>query len=122
MARYLLVIHTDEAAWEAKSPAEKQAVYDAQEPFVARLKEIGGTIRGGAELHPSASGHVVRAGSTVATDGPFTESVEQLGGFLDVEADDLDALLDAVVLLTTTGESVEVRRVVSDEEREDWVS
>lgn len=118
MARYILVIHNDEAAWAAKSPAEKQALYDAQEPFVARLAEIGGTIRGGAELHASTTGRIVRPGATKATDGPFTESAEQIGGFLDVDCDDFEALLDAATLLTTAGETVEVRRVVTDEERE----
>ncbi len=122
MARYILVIHTDEAAWASKSPAEKQAVYDAQEPFVDRLKAIGGTVRGGAELHPSATARIVRPGGTGPTDGPFAESVEQLGGFLDVECDDLDGLVEAAALLTTTGESVEIRRVMTDDERDDEVS
>lgn len=122
MARYILMIHTDEAAWAAKTPAEKRAVYEGQQGFVDRLKEVGGSIRGGAELHPSRTGRVVRHGSATATEGPFAESAEQIGGFLDVECDDLDDLLDAASLLPAAGESVEVRRVFTDEEREAEVS
>lgn len=104
-----------------EEPGEKQALYDAQEPFVARLAEIGGTIRGGAELHASTTGRSrSRPGATKATDGPFTEWAEQIGGFLDVDCDDFKArcLSTAATLLTTAGETVEVRRVVTDEERE----
>ena len=36
----------------------------------------------------------IRPGSAVVTDGPFTETAEQVGGFYLVETDDLDDLLD----------------------------
>ncbi len=117
MSRYILIFHADEQAWEAKTPEEKAALYAAQAGFVERLNAVGGRVVGGAELRPSSTTRTVRAGTRTPTDGPFAEVVEQVSGFLDVECDDLDGLLDAVGELTRHGESVEVRGVVTDDER-----
>ena len=51
------------------------------------------------------------AGTTV-TDGPYAESVEQLGGFYLVETDDLDDLLEICGLLAGPDGGVEVRATV----------
>lgn len=118
MARYILVFHADEAAWDDETPEEKAALYAAHGTFMERLAAVGGRVRGGAELKPSSTTRTVRAGTRTATDGPFAEVVEQVSGFLDVECDDEAGLLAAVGELTQHGESVEVRGVVTDEERE----
>ncbi len=51
------------------------------------------------------------------TDGPFAEVSEQVGGFYQVESDDLDDLLDCCQIIAAVGDGIEVRRTVTPEER-----
>ena len=51
------------------------------------------------------------------TEGPFAEVTEQVGGFYQVETDDLDDLLDCCQIIAALGDGIEVRRVVSPEDR-----
>ena len=83
MSRYVVFVTEDEEAWEARSEAGRQEVYDADARFVRLLERRGGKVVGGAELGPSRSWVTLepRAGITRRTDGPYAESVEQLGGF-----------------------------------------
>ena len=56
----------------------------------------------------------VQNGETLLTDGPFVDAKEHLGGYLVVEADDLDAVLEiaARVPAARMGGAVEVRPLV----------
>jgi hypothetical protein len=42
---------------------------------------------------------------------------EQLGGFYQVETDDLDDLMDCCQIIAAVGDGIEVRRVVKPEDR-----
>jgi hypothetical protein len=97
ITRYVVFVTEDEEAWEAKSDAERQEVYDADARFVRLLEQRGGKVVGGAELGPTSTWHTLehRSGLTRRTAGPYAESVEQLGGFYVVECDDIDTVLDA---------------------------
>jgi hypothetical protein len=55
-------------------------------------KEYGTAIKGGNALQPTPSAKTVRVreGKALATDGPFAETKEQLGGFYLVEAPSVD--------------------------------
>ncbi len=56
----------------------------------------------------------VQRGETLLTDGPFVDAKEHVGGFLLVEADDLDAALDLAARIPAArmGGAVEVRPLV----------
>ena len=60
MAEYVILFPADdEAAWEAGSEADHQAVFDADAEFAQLLKAPGGAVTGGAQqlrAHPSALG------------------------------------------------------------------
>ena len=56
--------------------------------------ERGHKITGGAELHATSEGRRIPRGGGPVTDGPFAEVTEQVGGFYQVETDDLDDLLE----------------------------
>jgi hypothetical protein len=47
------------------------------------------------------------------TDGPWTETTEQLGGYYEVRTDDLDDLMDVCKILSATGDAVEVHRKIT---------
>jgi hypothetical protein len=105
--RFLLLLHGDEAAEEALTPAERRAIV---EQHMAFSRELGATIVSGEPLGSSREGKIVsRRG---VTDGPFAETKEQLGGFYVIEASSID---DAVAIAKRVPESpgmaVEVRAI-----------
>ena len=52
------------------------------------------------------------AGKTLATDGPFAETKEQLGGFYLIECDNLDQAIDAASRIPAArGGTIEVRPI-----------
>jgi hypothetical protein len=69
-----------------------------------------------AQLRPPETATTVRVadGETLLTDGPFMDAKEHLGGFLLVEADDLDGALDLAARIPAArmGGAVEVRPLV----------
>jgi hypothetical protein len=70
----------------------------------------------GAQLQPVDTATTVRVadGETLLTDGPFMDAKEHVGGFLLVEADDLDGALDIAARIPAArmGGAVEVRPLV----------
>ena len=97
MSKYVVFVTDDEEAWEAGSDADHQQVYDADARFVAALEQRGGKVIGGAELAHTRAWHTLahRGGITSRTQGPYAESVEQLGGFYLVECEDVAVVVDA---------------------------
>ncbi len=72
-------------------------------------------FRGGAKLHPTSSVKTVRVknGKTVLSDGPFTETKEQLGGYHLIDCTDLNEAISIAARIPTlpVGGIVEVRCV-----------
>ena len=111
--RYLLQIY-DRGATEQAAPLsaeEEQAIVDE---YLA-LEESPGVI-GGDQLGPVETATTVRVqgGQTLLSDGPFVEAKEHLGGYIVVEADELDAALEIAARIPAArmGGAVEVRPVV----------
>jgi hypothetical protein len=79
------------------------------------IMESPGVI-GGEQLQPVETATTVRVrdGETLLTDGPFVDAKEHLGGFLLIEADDLDAALELASRIPAArmGGAVEVRPLV----------
>ena len=117
MSDYVVLLMGDAEAWWDAGEEEKQASYAVHERFTAELGRRGHTITGGAELHRASEARSLAPHADTVTDGPWTETTEQLGGFYEVTTDDLDDLMDVCKLLAATGDAVEVRRKVTDEER-----
>jgi hypothetical protein len=115
MTQYLILIPSDEDAWEASPPEARQEVYDEHGRFSALLEAHGHKILGGAELKHSREAKVVRGtpGALVITEGPYAEAVEQLSGYYLVESSDLDDLLQVCGVLTDAESAIEVRELAS---------
>jgi hypothetical protein len=110
--QYALLIYTPEPAGDvpAEAIAAEMAAYDA---VTAYLRERGAML-GGEALDSVATATTVRVidGRTVATDGPFAETKETLGGFYLVEAADLDeAIAYAAMIPGARNGCIEVRPV-----------
>lgn len=110
MKQYLLAVHTD---FDQTPPPEEemQEAFRAVDAFNAELRSSGAWVFAGG-LHPASTATVVRTqgGQVVTTDGPFSETKEQLGGFWVIKAPDLDSALDwAAKGSTACRNPVEVR-------------
>jgi hypothetical protein len=99
------------------SMKERQDGYAEYTRFAEQLGRRGHKITGGAKLHRSSDAMSSRPGSSAVTDGPFTETAEQVGGFYLVETDDVDDLLDCCKIIAAVGDGIEVRRTVDSTER-----
>lgn len=116
---YVILIVGDADRWWTSMTEEQRAEgYQAYERFDAALTQGGHEIVGGAELHGNANARRIPAGGGPATAGPFAEVTEQVGGFYQVRSADLDGLLEACQIIAGLGDTIEVRQVVTPDERE----
>ena len=109
MKQYLLAVHV--TGQDDRSEEEIQRSYRAVDAFNAELRSAGAWVFAGG-LHPPSTATVVRSqgGKVVTTDGPFSETKEQLGGFWVIKAPDLDRALEwAADGSEACGAAVEVR-------------
>jgi hypothetical protein len=98
--------------WAASSEAEQQAVFDHFRAFDEAVATRGGEIVGGEALTRPSEARTLRPGAVrMVTEGPYAETVEQLGGFYLVELPDLDAAVEAARLLPSAY-TIEVRPVL----------
>jgi hypothetical protein len=108
----------DIEAWERMSAEEAQAARAQELPkWEALFDELGptGALGFGAELDAPGTAKTVRVrnGETIVTDGPFAETKEQLGGLMELEAEDLDAAIAIAVRIPLVERgSVELRPVI----------
>jgi hypothetical protein len=93
MTEYLLSVHMIEGEEPPAPEAMEQAFKDV-DAFNAELQAEGAWVFGGG-LQAADVATVVKVDGreVITTDGPFTESKEQIGGFWVIEATDLDAAL-----------------------------
>lgn len=109
MAQFMLLLYDNPAEWLKVSPEEMQKAIEkyrawTQKPFTKDSKRLG-----------DDSGRVLRSegGKPRATDGPYSETKEVLGGFYLIEA----ANYDEAVALTMDhphleyGGTIEVRQL-----------
>ena len=93
--RYLMLICEDEKAMLSADPDQGSAMLAEYGVFGQQMTERG-VLTGGERLRPStdATSVQVRDGEVLATDGPFAETKEQIGGFYLVDCKDLDDAID----------------------------
>lgn len=109
MAKYMLLLYDNPIKWGALSPEEMQKAIEkygawTKKPFTVDSKRLA-----------EDAGKVVRpnGGKPRATDGPYSETKEVLGGYYTIEAADYD---EAVKLAlehphVEYGGTIEVRHV-----------
>lgn len=109
---YMLMI-IDESSWTMPAPQRDELMQEYAE-FIQGIVRSG-HFRSTGYLHPSSTATTVRLkdGKPIITDGPFAETKEQLGGYIQVECKDLDEALSIAKRVPSIriGGSVEVRPV-----------
>ncbi|WP_431895375.1 YciI family protein [Nonomuraea sp. bgisy101] len=114
--KYLLLVTGDERSWAEAGPEERKAVYEQWGAFTTMLEERGAN-RGGQELAHSSTATTIRkeGDKVLVTDGPYAETVEQISGYVLVEARDIDEAVELALALPSDG--VEIHPVVAQEVR-----
>jgi hypothetical protein len=109
--KYAMLIYPAPGSHEAQSEAEQQAT---TAEYMA-LRDEDGFLEG-ARLQPehTATTLTMQGGQVLATDGPFADTKEVLGGYYVFEADNLDRALELAgrIPAIRLGGAVEVRPVV----------
>jgi hypothetical protein len=109
--KYLCLVYVEETVLNAMAKPERQSLSDESMAFCDELQKKGQLIAA-SPLHPIETATTVRVrnGKTSATDGPFAETKEQLGGFLAIDVRDLnDAIRIAAHFPAARFGSIEVR-------------
>jgi hypothetical protein len=114
--KYMLLIHQGTTPlpgtpeWDNLSDEQKGAVYAA---YKAINENPGVTAGLGLEPPETATTVRVEDGKVLTTDGPFVELKEAIGGYLILEADDLDAAIELAsrIPAASMGGAIEVRPV-----------
>lgn len=114
MSRYLILLPAPEEEW-AKLPAEEhEKGMRSHGIFHEDLKKGGHELLVCGPLEPSVHATSMRpdgSGGTIVTDGPFTESVEQVVGFYLVRSEDEADLRAACERWASRGELIEFRKM-----------
>jgi hypothetical protein len=96
--KYVCLGYIDQARWQSLPESERNAVMDGCFAYDDELRRAG-HFAGGEALSDARNAATLRFrdGQVTVTDGPFTETKEQLGGILLLEARDLN---DAIQLMS----------------------
>ena len=111
--RYILMICTEEAGFEAVSPKEAEAMDAEYREFTEDVARRG-ILQGGERLRPTTDATTVRVreGDVLTSDGPFAETKEQLGGYYLVDCKNLDEAIEVAAKIPGARHgSIEVRPI-----------
>ena len=115
--KYMLLIHQGSTPlpgtpeWDALSREQQGQVYAAYQ----EVNQTPGVTPGERMSGPETATTVrVQDGRTLTTDGPFVELKEAVGGYLFLDADDLDAAIELAARIPAArmGGAIEVRPIV----------
>ena len=89
--KYMLLIYHDEQQFIGLTEDERQEIYKEYRALREELTNNGKFVTGSQlQAVSSARTITVRNGKQMATDGPFAETKEQLGGYFLVETETID--------------------------------
>ena len=114
MSRYLILLPAPEADWADLPPEVHEKGHQSHAQFQRDLEAGGHELLVAGPLEPSEAATSMRpdgAGGTLVTDGPFTESAEQVVGFYLVRSDDEADLRAACERWSARGELLEFRKM-----------
>jgi hypothetical protein len=108
-----LVLMTEEQAfdrWNAATDERRETMREQLREFSAAVAERGAMLAGEALRRPEEARTLRPGAGRPVREGPFAETVEQLGGFYLVDLPDLETAVDTARMLPDSW-TVEVRPV-----------
>jgi hypothetical protein len=86
--KYMLLIYSNPATWNALTDAERNQMMVDAETVMKELNATGEWVGGAALADPSNTRTIrVRGGAPAVTDGPYIEAKEHLAGYCVIECD-----------------------------------
>jgi hypothetical protein len=115
--KYMLTIAGDPDSVPEQSPEEREQEMGRWFSYTEELQKSGAMVAGEA-LQGKETATTVHFGDgePSLTDGPFTETKEQIGGFYLIDVANLDEALDWAKKIPARGGVVEVRPVMEFEQ------
>ncbi len=108
MPKYLCIQRSQSGNREKPSPAQMEEMYAKfnawKEKFQENIIDMGGKLKGGGRIVTSEG----------ATDGPFVEAKEVIGGYMIVSAESMEEAVEVARQspgVAMPGSSVEVREI-----------
>ncbi len=105
---YLCIQRSQPGKGEKPSPAQMEEMYTKfnawKEKFQENIVDMGGKLKGGGKIVTSEG----------ATDGPFVEAKEVIGGYMIVSADSMEEAMEVARQspgVAMPGSSVEIREI-----------
>lgn len=88
---YLLLLYSDEKAWNTLSPAEQEAGVAQYVAYGEALRKAGVFVASD-RLHDTKDATTITIvnGKTQVIDGPYTDTKEQLGGYYIIDVKNID--------------------------------
>jgi hypothetical protein len=111
--QYLLLIYSNENDNKAMSAAAVSTMLQEYSEFTKSIVQAG-QFKAADRLRSVSTASTVRVrdGKVVVTDGPFAETREQLGGYYQIEAKNLDEALAVAARIPSARQgSIEVRPI-----------
>jgi len=117
----VILIHSNPQPWghptsdflpehQSMSAEERQRSNDDFDEFLRQLGEAGELVGGEALADPAAARlYRWRAGESLMTDGPYSESKEHLAGFFLIDVEDQARAEAVAARFSGPGETVELR-------------
>jgi len=85
--------------WDAGDAEDRGRYFHDYHAFADAIRACGAMIAGDALQRPESARTLQPGAARMVTDGPFAETVEQLGGFYLIDVPDLDTAVAAARLL-----------------------
>ena len=114
MSRFLILLPAPEAEWADLPPEEHEKGHRSHLQFHEDLSAGGHTLVTVSPLEPSDRATSMRpdgTGGALVTDGPFSETAEQVVGFYQRLMDRVRQLRAACERFAARGELIEFRRL-----------
>ncbi|MBX9757555.1 MAG: YciI family protein [Beijerinckiaceae bacterium] len=97
-----------------KDPAQVEAYFGGWSAYIGALAQSGAMVSGNGLLPPEVATTLrVKNGAREVVDGPFADNKEMLGGYVILDAPDLDTALECAARAPcVTAGAVEIRPVL----------
>jgi hypothetical protein len=85
--------------WDASNADDRERYFHDYRAFANAVRACGRVIAGDALQRPGNARTLQPGEARMVTEGPFAETIEQLGGFYLIDVPDLDTAVAAAKLL-----------------------
>jgi hypothetical protein len=116
--KFMVSLVTDGSSMEGLAPEERAEFGRRMGEFMSDIQSAGVLLHTDA-LGPVSDAKTLRrkSGKVVVTDGPFTETKEQIAGYMVLECEGMDDAVGWIERMPVAGGAVEIRPLAGRSEK-----